>query len=186
MITPGVAASLGYDVNWSDEALYGTAGWMTAHEISHAFDYYGAQFDAWGKGSSVLAEEDVNKYLALVDGLASYLDSFEMLPGVNLSGQRVKTEASADITGMQIALAAAKNIPGFRYEEFFVTASHYMFMSFPAAENVRYILSDEHPLHYVRVNASAQMTQAFYDTYGASENSGMYLPEEKRIRFWGK
>ena len=185
-ITPGFVAGLGSIENMSDEKLMGTVGWMTAHEMGHAFDYFGAQFDARGRGELVLEEADVEAYLAMVDRLAAYFDSFEALPGVHFSGQNVKTEAAADITGMQVALKAAENIAGFDYDEFFGSAAEYMFMVLPSSEYVEFFLTDEHPLHYIRVNASAQMTREFYDTYGVSEGDGMYLPEDQRSCFWGK
>jgi predicted metalloendopeptidase len=30
------------------------------------------------------------------------------------------------------------------------------------------------------------MFDELYDTYGIEDGDGMYLPEENRVRFWGK
>lgn len=186
MISPGFIASIEYSQNMSDEDLYAMAGWIIAHEISHAFDYTGAQLDAYGRGENVLDEQGINSFLALTEKLASYLDTIEVLPGVNLSGQRVKGEAAADIIGLQVTLDATEGIAGFDYEKFFESFSNYLFMSIPSRENAQLLLSDEHPLHYIRANVSAQMAERFYDTYGVREGDGMYLPESSRIVFLGK
>ena len=93
---------------------------------------------------------------------------------------------SADVTGMQIVLNAVKNIPGFDMEKFFKSFSVYLFMSLPSREIAELFLSDEHPLHYIRTNVSAQMADGFYRTYGVKEGDGMFLPEDSRIVFWGK
>ncbi len=186
MITPGFLASIEYSSSMSDEELYAQAGWIIAHEISHAFDYTGAQQDGYGRGESILDEADINSFLSLTDKLSSYLDTIEVLPGVNLTGDRVKTEAAADMIGLQITLDAVKGIAGFDYEKFFGSFASYLFMTLPSEEYVSVLLSDEHPLHYIRANVSAQMTDIFYEVYGAKEGDGMYLHKEKRISFLGE
>ena len=43
---------------------------------------------------------------------------------------------------------------------------------------------NEHPLNYLRINATCQQFPEFYETYGISEGDGMYLAEEDRISIW--
>ena len=185
-IMPGFPASQGYDAGTSQETLLGVYGWVVGHEISHGFDFGGAQFDANGTDSGIFDAEDLEEYLAIVDALAAYYDTIEVLPGTFAVGDRVKTEAAADLIGMQLALAVAKEIPDFDYEAFFESAARYWFMTVPGEETIELFLSDEHPLHYLRVNVNAQMYPELYETYGVQEGDGMYLPESARIRFWGR
>ena len=186
LISPGFLDSIGYSAEMKDEELYATFGWILAHEISHAFDFTGAQCDAYGRGISILDDSDIRNYVAVTEKLQAYLDTIEVLPGINLSGIRVGTEVSADITGMQIVMEAAKNIKGFDFEKFFEHFAKYLFMSLPSAEYAEFLSTDEHPLHFIRANVTAQMADEFYDTYGASEGDHMYLPKDQRIKFWGK
>ena len=184
-IMPGFAASQGYGADTSAEELLGVFGWIIAHEISHAFDFSGAQYNGDGVGESVLQSEDLGAYLALVDRLADYFSAVEAMPGVHVNGSIVKGEAAADLIGMQLALKVAEGVEGFDYAEFFRSAAGYMFMTLPNEDYAAYFISDEHPLHYLRVNVSAQMYPEFYETYGVQAGDGMYLPASERIRFWG-
>lgn len=185
-ILPGFPASQNYGPGVTDETLLATYGWMMAHEISHGFDFSGAQFDAYGTANPVFDETDLDAYLAIVDRLAAYYDGIEVLPGTFVVGDRVKNEAAADLIGLQLVLELAKEIPGFDYDAFFGSAARYMFMVVPSEVYVQEILADEHPAHYLRINVNAQMCPEFYETYGVSEGDGMYLPASERIRFWGE
>ena len=184
-ILPGLAASQGYSADTTQEELLGIYGWIIAHEISHGFDFAGAQFDACGRPGGLFSEEELAEYLAVVDRLSAYYDGVEATPGVMLVGERVKTEAAADLIGVQLVLEVAKGLPDFDYEAFFAAYSRYLFLVLPNTDYLPLFLTDEHPLHYLRVNVNAQMYPEFYETYGVREGDGMYLPEAERIRFWG-
>jgi putative endopeptidase len=185
-ILPGLPASLGCGPDTSQEALLATVGWVIGHEISHAFDFSGAQFDAFGAPNAVFDGADLERYLAVVGKLSACYDGIEALPETNVVGERVKTEAAADLIGLQLALRLAAETPDFDYEAFWQAFAEYLFMVLPDESYLPFFLADEHPLFYLRCNVNAQMYPEFYETYGVKPGDGMYLPETERIRFWGK
>lgn len=68
-----------YNSEMSDEELYATVGTVIGHEISHAFDSKGAQFDKNGDMRSWWTEEDYAKFLErnqkMVDYYSAILDN---------------------------------------------------------------------------------------------------------------
>ena len=96
----------------------------------------------------------------------------------------VQTEAIADIAGMKVMLTLAKKVPNFDYDKFF-RAHEKMWArvyTIAAAENA--VLTDTHPLHYLRGNVTVQQFDAFNETYGIKEGDGMYIKPEDRISVW--
>jgi putative endopeptidase len=162
-------------------------GWVIGHEISHGFDFGGSQWDAYGTGNSILAEDDPQDFVEIADKLVAYYDGFEPAPGIHLDGNDVKIEAIADLCGMQLCLELASEKENFDYEEFFEKTEEIWCTVFVSEYYLRYLIAmDTHPLNNLRGNVNQQMFDEFYDTYDVKEGDGMYLPEEERIQFWGE
>ena len=117
-IYPGYISSLIYSADMSDADILATIGFVTSHEISHAFDFSASQFNAYGEPKPVFSAEDVDTYVKKTNALADYYSSMEIMPGVNVDGQHVVGEATADLNGMQATLALAEKTEGFDYERF--------------------------------------------------------------------
>ena len=107
-IYPGYVTSLIYTEDMSDLDLLAGAGFTIGHEISHGFDYQGAQFDAYGTPNPVFTDADVDSFVLKCSTLALYYNGIEIAPGTMVNGQYVVTEASADLCGMQAILELAK------------------------------------------------------------------------------
>ena len=101
-----------------------------------------------------------------------------------VDGDTVKTEAAADLCGMQAALELAGKSEGVDYDEFFSTYS-LMWAQTVSADTLPYLLLDAHPLNNVRANVSTQMFDPIYENLGVKEGDGMYLAPDKRINVWG-
>lgn len=48
------------------------------------------------------------------------------------------------------------------------------------------LLADAHAPANLRINASAQMVEELYTTYGVSEGDAMFRSPEDRIVMWGQ
>lgn len=182
-IYPGFVTSFVYSDDMSDAELLGRMGWVIGHEVSHGFDYQGAQIDAYGKPNPVVTEADVDKFVTKCTTLAFCYQDIEMEPGLMVDGQNVVGEAAADLSGMQVALEILAKEHGDR-EQFFEAAASMWAQVIPL-ELFPVYATDVHPLSNLRVNVNAQMFDAFYDTFDVEEGDGMYLSPKERIVIWG-
>ena len=183
-ILPGFVTSLVYADGMTDEELYAGVGFTIGHEISHGFDYQGAQLDAYGRPEPVFTEEDVKAFTAKTTAIADYYSSIELQPGLMANGQNLTAETSADLCGMQAIMEMAAKSEGFDYVKFYQSMSSMWAQVIPVplfSANA----TDTHPLNNLRINVNAQMFDPLYSKLGVVEGDGMYLAPEKRIAIWG-
>ncbi len=183
-IYPGYVMSLIYTEDMGDLDLLAGAGFAIGHEISHGFDYQGAQMDAYGAPNPVFSDADVDSFVLKCSTLALYYNGIEIAPGTMANGQYVVTEASADLCGMQAVLELAKKNENTDYEAFFSKFSDVWARVVPEAV-LPNLLMDPHPMYNLRVNVNAQMFDPIYDKLGVAEGDAMYLAPKERINIWG-
>ena len=183
-IFPGYATSLIYSEDMSDLDLLATAGFTIGHEISHGFDYQGAQLDAYGTPNPVFADADVDAFVLKCSTLALYYNGIEIAPGTMANGQNVITEAAADLCGMQAILELAKKDENADFKALFSKVSNVWAQVTPEAA-LPNLLLDIHPPSNLRINVNAQMFDPIYDKLGVAEGDAMYLAPNKRINIWG-
>ncbi len=168
----------------SDEELYGGIGMAIGHEVSHAFDTNGAQFDKDGNYNFWWTDDDYEAFTKRAQRLIDYFNKMEAWKGQPIIGENIQTEAIADMGGMKAVLNIVDDIDGFDYDKFF-TAYSISWREIESRESAYDIITqDPHPLNYLRVNAVVQQFQEFYDTYGVKEGDGMYLAPEDRVAVW--
>lgn len=183
-ILAGILGGVFYDENMSYEEKLGGIGFVIGHEISHAFDLDGANFDADGRLSNWWTAEDLAAFRARARRLAAYYDQFVPYKGGVYSGSRVQSEAIADMTAMKCMLAIAKEREGFDYDAFFRQyAMLWRTKQTPRALMVT-VATDSHPLGCLRTNVTVQQFEEFYETYDIQPGDGMYLAPEDRIAVW--
>ena len=183
-ICGGILGGSLYDASMTREELFANVGDTVAHEISHAFDTTGAQFDEKGNLRNWWTEEDQKAFAQRADKLAAYYDKIEPFQDVNCVGSQIEGEAIADLVAMKILLRIAAKEAGFDYDKFFRTFSE-TWKTITTIQTEYYTLSqDTHPLAYLRVNAVVQQFDEFYDTYGIKKGDGMYLAPDQRLVVW--
>ena len=184
-IIPGFFCDASYRSDMSIEEKYGALGSVIGHEISHAFDTDGAQYDADGNYADWWTEEDYAAFMERAGKLVDYYDQVVAFDdGTPYNGQMVQTEAIADMAGLKCMLKMAEKIDGFDYKKFFEANARIWAEvdTLEAAESK--VMSDSHPIHYLRANVSAQQFDEFLDTYDIKPGDGMYLAPEDRIAVW--
>ena len=162
-------------------AAYTTFG----HEITHAFDADGAQFDKDGNLNMWWTDEDYASFQERADTIVSYLDRItpkESSEAVN--GSRVQSEMIADLGGLKAALDIARDYPDFDYDKFFRAYAMQWRELYSKEMLAQIMATDTHPLSYLRINVALQQFQEFYDTYGIEPGDGMYLAPEERLSVW--
>lgn len=183
-IYPGYVSSLVYSADMTDADLCAALGTTIGHEISHAFDFTGAQYGAYGQLEPVLTDEDVEAFTAKCDEVAGYYGSMEVADGMLVDGRNVVGEATADLAGMQAAVALAKEDEGFDYERFCRVYAH-VWARVVEPELLPVVLMDTHPLDNLRVNVCSQMCDETYEELGVAEGDAMWVAPEDRISIWG-
>jgi len=183
-----IAGFLGESIYSSDmttEEKYGGIGTVIGHEISHAFDTTGAQYDAQGNVKNWWKDEDYQEFQKRADKLAAYYDNVIAFDdGTPCRGQLVQTEAIADMAGVRCMLKMAEKTEGFDYDVFFRTYIKLWAMVSSLEFLEMLALSNPHPLFYLRGNVTVQQYDEFYETYDITEGDGMYMAPEDRIAVW--
>ena len=93
-----------YSSDMSDEAILGTLGWVIGHEISHAFDSSGAQFDKDGNMNQWWTYEDFAAFTKRNEKMAAYYNAMHPWAGQDFYGGIMTGEGCADMGGMKAVL----------------------------------------------------------------------------------
>lgn len=174
-----------FSEDMSTEELYASLGafWI-GHEVSHAFDSNGAQYDANGNLRNWWSKRDQKEFKKRVNKMNRYLDRIVPFGKYHVKGSNVNTEMIADMTGLQCALKMAEDVDNFDYDKFFKTYAR-MNASISLYSSELYLLSqDPHPLDYLRTNVPVQQFDEFYETYNVEKNDAMYLAPKDRLIIW--
>ena len=183
-----------YDADAEPAINYGAVGISIGHEISHAFDDQGAQFDGDGNLRNWWTKEDAEKFAARGKVLVAQYGGYSPLPGYNLNGELTLGENIADNAGAIMASRAYKIylagrpapvIDGF-------TAEQRLFMGLAQARRgkardaalISQVKSDPHSPAEFRVNGSMRNHPGFYEAFGVKPGDKMYLAPEQRVIFW--
>ena len=172
-----------YNSNMSDEELYAKLGMMIGHEISHAFDRSGAQYDKDGNLASWWTEEDYSEFQERNTKLEAYVNAIQPWEGQNIQGSIVTGEACADMAGMKAALRAVADKEDFDYDVFFRAYAN-LWLTKDSLQREYSLLNNKHPMNYLRINVVLQQFDEFLDFYGIREGDGMYLSPEDRVLIW--
>ena len=183
-ILAGITGGEVYNSDMTDEQMYGAIGMIIGHEISHAFDSMGSQYDKDGNVSEWWEPEDREAFNEKIEKMAAYFSNMTVWDGVGINGRSLTAEACADMGGMACMLHIAKGIESFDYDAFFRGYAN-LWKTISTPEYIVDLVEvDGHPLAYMRVNAVLQQFDEFLDFYGIEEGDGMYLSAEDRVAIW--
>ena len=184
-IIPGFFSDATYSSDMTIEEKYGALGSVIGHEISHAFDTNGAQYDATGNIKDWWTEEDYAAFEKRAGKLIDYYDKVVAFDdGTEYKGQMVQTEAIADMAGLKCMLKMAEKIDGFDYDKFFRANTRLWARTGTVEKWEAAVMTDTHPLHYLRTNVTLPQFDEFIETYDIKEGDGMYFAPEDRIAVW--
>ena len=152
----------------SDEEVMAKLGTAIGHEIFHAFDRTGAQFDKDGNMKNWWTDEDKAEFKKRNARLAEYYDNIYPWEGQNLKGKIMTGEACADMAGMKVMLKIAEKKKDFDYDKFFLSYAN-LWLTKGNLQINRAYLENEHPMNYLRINCTLQQCDEFLDYYGITE-----------------
>ncbi len=164
------------------EENLGGIGTVIAHEISHAFDLTGSQFDANGNLSDWWTEADRRAFNEICKRVAAEYDGIKSGDGV-VDGGLTVNENIADLAGMScIVSLASRN--GLNLEKVFRSYAKIWRTKMTPEYESTMLKGDSHSPAKVRVNRVLSNFEEFYTCFGVLEGDGMYIPEQKRIDVW--
>lgn len=180
----GILQAPFYDVNASREQNLGGIGAVIAHEITHAFDHNGAQFDEKGNMSNWWTQEDYQTFQQKTKSVAELYEGLEIAPNAFVNGNLTLSENVSDIGGVACVLEIMKGMPNADYKAFFENNSY--IWRYTATPKMYQLLAqqDTHSPHKFRSNMVIRNFQEFYDTYNIQPEDKMYLAPEKRVSVW--
>lgn len=173
-----------YDVNADYTENLGGIGYIIAHEITHAFDNNGAQFDAEGNQNNWWTQEDYAAFQTLCAEVEAFYDGVEAIPGVACNGELTISENVADLG----ALACITQIEGQQAKPDYKTLYESVARTWrsAASREMRTYLStlDVHAPDKLRGNRVLQSLEEFFEAFDIQPGDGMYLAPEERVQVW--
>ena len=183
-----------FDMNADDAFNYGAIGVVIGHEMTHGFDDQGCQFDKDGNLNNWWTADDKKEFDKRAQVLVDYFNAIEVAPGVFANGQFTLGENIADHGGLQVSFQAMKNatkespldtIDGLSPEQrFFLAYANVWAGNIREEEILVRTKGDPHSLGRWRVNGALPHVSAWYEAFGVTEESPMYLAPEKRVSIW--
>lgn len=180
---------------YADDALnYGGIGMVIGHELTHAFDDQGAQFDKDGNVKNWWTKEDFEKFRAKTKQLTDLYSSFTVLDSVHIKGALTIGENTADNGGVAIAYDAFKmteqgqgnvKIDGFTPDQRFFLSIARIWRVKTRDEFLRtYVNTNPHSPAMWRVNGPLMNFDPFYKAFNVQPGDKNYKPESERIKIW--
>ncbi len=189
-IFAGICGGDYFNPEWPLEKNLGGLCMIVGHELTHAFDTEGADYDKDGAKKNWWTDEDRQAFQERVDKLKKYYSEIVPMPQVSdetygeEGANRVQKEAIADLGALKCLLSIAEKQEDFDYDTFFKQVAIIQKEARYEEEEQKYVATNEHPVEAYRCNIPVQNYDKFIEFYNIKEGDGMYLAPEDRITVW--
>jgi len=183
-----------FDAAASDAVNYGAIGVGLAHDLTHAIDALGREFDSKGQARNWWAQADLDAFQKSGQCTVDQYDGYAIEPGVHLQGKQVLGEALGDLAGVRLAFRALQrsmerrhvpDIDGFTPEQQFFIAWDQFRGAEESLELQRQMAKgDPHPTARYRIIGPLSNSPDFQKAFGCADGSPMVRPPEKRCTVW--
>ncbi|WP_373436918.1 M13 family metallopeptidase [Metamycoplasma equirhinis] len=172
-----------YNEKQSSSVNYGGIGAVIAHEISHAFDNNGANFDENGNMENWWTDEDKKQFELKAKKMIELFDGEETSVG-RCNGKLTVSENIADAGGLSCALESAKLEKDYNPKKFYINFATIWRIK-RRDEIARLLLDiDVHAPAKLRANIQIKNSDDFYKTFKITNKDPMYLAPKKRVKIW--
>lgn len=176
--------------------LYATFGRTIAHEMTHAFDNMGRNFDSDGKRINKLFSGlifDKNEWERIYTDITEQYNEYTIQDSLNVDGEATLQENIADIGGVEVSLLALKLVltdknyseedsNNFIKDYFIDYAQYWREIGTDGFE--RMTLERAHTPQKYRAIGPIINQNDFYDLYNIKVQSDFYISPEKRVTIW--
>jgi putative endopeptidase len=191
IIPAAIAAWPFYCASASAGWNYGGLGTVVGHEITHAFDADGKDYDAEGDLRPWWTAADNRGYNKVTRALIDLYNKSE-LEGRHVDGTQTLSENLADLGGMAIALEALEQKIGNRsaderkreLRDFFTSYAMSWREKKRRAQTMKQLVSDVHAAAEFRVNNIVCQFDAWYEAFDVDADDPLYIEPAKRIRIY--
>ena len=169
---------------------YGGLGCILCHEITHAFDKEGKEYDPQGFQKHWWTPTDNRRYNKQSKAVIEFYNK-QRVQGFPINGRKTLSENIADIGGMGIALDALKSkLDSMKltseerkqaYRDFFTSYAVSWRLKDKKKKRIQSLIMDRHAPAFLRVNLVVSQFQEWYDAFDIKPEDTLYLPPEKRI-----
>ena len=185
-----------YDYNKLEVASnFGAIGTVIGHELTHAFDVSGAEYDGDGNVKNWWTAEDKEKFDMATKKLENQFSKYTVGDGVYVNGKYTLTENIADLGGLNVAYDAlqlylkdhpnsSKVYPDTINKLFFLSFAR-MWRQKSTPEYLKNLAkTDSHSPNIFRVNGTLENIDAFHKVFETKPGDKMYKAPEDRIKIW--
>lgn len=169
---------------------YGAVGAIIGHEMTHAFDEEGCEYDEAGQKKKWWSVTDTRNYETITRHLVKMFNEHSLMHK-HIDGRLTLSENIADLGGLAIALDALNeklqgqnaNVKKAAYKEFFTAYAVSWRIKERTKKQLQGLIMDKHAPTPLRVNLVVNQFQEWYDAFDISKGA-MFLPVDKRVRIF--
>lgn len=183
-----------FNVKAEDAVNYGLLGITFGHEISHAFDDSGSQYDAKGRLRNWWTVEDRAAFKGRAAGLIKQYGAYSPVPGYFINGELTLGENIGDNSGLSITYNAYQRSLNGKPSPVLdgLTGEQRLYIGFamkwraklrPEAA-IAQIKSDPHSPGEFRAKGTVMNQPGFYKAFDIKPGDPMYLAPEQRVIMW--
>jgi putative endopeptidase len=183
-----------FDTNADPAANYGGIGMVIGHEMGHAFDDQGREFDESGKVRNWWTPETNKRFLKQTDRLAAQYNAFCPLQGLCVNGKLTMGENIGDLGGLEMAYTAYKLslrgaeapvINNFTGDQRFFMAHVQAWRAIQREDDLRnQILTNPHSPPSARGSIPERNMDAWYAAFNVKEGDKLFIKPEERVKIW--
>ena len=181
-----------YDGNGDDAPNYGNTGATIGHELTHAFDDQGRQFDANGNLRDWWTKEDAKQFEDHINCLRDQYATYTVVDDIHINAKLTSGEDVADLGGTLIAYLAWKKategqtltpIDGYTPEQRFFVGFGQWACENTRPENLRVTaVTDPHSPGFARINGIATNLPEFAKAFGCK--AGQPMVKQNVCKVW--
>lgn len=183
-----------FDAEAEDAVNYGGIGAIIGHEIGHAFDERGRQFDAFGRAEDWWTPQDEAAFQQRARKIVEQFNGYSPLPGRFVNGELTLGENIGDLGGLAVAVRAyrlsLKGKPSPVIDGF--TGEQRLFLRWAQIwrEKIREeylqqtLFLNHHAPPRFRAHGAVVNLDAFHEAFNVQPGDALYRDPSKRVRIW--
>ena len=179
----------------ADDAVnYGAIGVTIGHEISHAFDDKGSQYDGDGKLNNWWSDQDRRIFDEKTKKLVDQYSKYEPVPGININGELTLGENIADLAGAKASFRAYKiSLKGNRSplidgltgeQRFIIGSAQSNRVKFRKEIEEMRVATDPHSPARFRIDGVLVNMEEFHQAFNTKEGDKLFRDVEDIIKIW--